>query len=193
MVIQFSRLYILFSKVSVINFLMGLVPSAVLVMYCLGFRILFNYFGWISVFMGTEDNYTKTYLYGMVPHSIFVDAALWVFMVLFKTYTPNLVEKFKDSGITDVFKEYPVVEKIEPILKVLKIIQLVAYIATELIVFTETPSIIVFARLFMHLIIAAVDLAYDKANETLKNLWKVNLYMSLFIAFLKYFYLLNRY
>jgi len=52
-VIQFSRLYILFSKVSVINFLMGLMPSAVLVMYCLSFRIIFNYFGWISVFMGT--------------------------------------------------------------------------------------------------------------------------------------------
>jgi hypothetical protein len=51
--IQFSRLYILFSKVSVINFLMGLMPSAVLVMYCLAFRIVFNYFGWISVFMGT--------------------------------------------------------------------------------------------------------------------------------------------
>lgn len=51
--IQFSRLYILFSKVSVINFLMGLMPSALLVMYCLVFRIVFNYFGWISVFMGT--------------------------------------------------------------------------------------------------------------------------------------------
>ena len=45
----------------------------------------------------------------------------------------------------------------------------------------------------MHLIIVAVDLANEKANETLKNLWKANLYLSLFIAFLKYFYLLNRY
>ncbi len=114
-------------------------------------------------------------------------------MVLFKTYTPNLVHKFKDCEITDIFKEYPVVEKIEPVLKVLKVIQLVAYVAIELIVFTEAPSIIVFIRLFMHLVIAAVDLAYEKANETLKNLWKANLYVSLFIAFLKYFYLLNRY
>jgi hypothetical protein len=191
--IQFSRLYILFSKVSVINFLMGLVPSAVLVMYCLAFRIVFNYFGWISVFMGTEDNYAKAYCYNLVPHSVFVDVALWSFMVLFKTYTPNLVHKFKDCEITDIFKEYPVVEKIEPVLKVLKVIQLVAYVAIELIVFTEAPSIIVFIRLFMHLVIAAVDLAYEKANETLKNLWKANLYVSLFIAFLKYFYLLNRY
>lgn len=51
--IQFSRLYILFSKVSVINFLMGLMPSAGLVAFCLGFRIISNYFGYISVFMGT--------------------------------------------------------------------------------------------------------------------------------------------
>jgi hypothetical protein len=110
--IQMSRLYILFSKVSVINFLMGLMPSAVLVMYCLMFRIVFNYFGWISVFMGTEDNYSKTYFYDLVPHSVFVDAALWIFMILFKTYTPNLVHKFKDCDITDIFKEYPVIVKV---------------------------------------------------------------------------------
>jgi hypothetical protein len=46
-------MYILFSKVSVINFLMGLGSSAMLVMYSLSFRIVFNYMGWISVFMGT--------------------------------------------------------------------------------------------------------------------------------------------
>lgn len=63
----------------------------------------------------------------------------------------------------------------------------------ELIVITETPSVIVFVRLLMHLVIAAVDLAYEKVNETLKNLWKVNLYVSLGVAFLKYFYLLGRY
>ena len=53
LVIQVSRMYILFSKVSVINFLMGLGSSAMLVMYSLSFRIVFNYMGWISVFMGT--------------------------------------------------------------------------------------------------------------------------------------------
>ena len=51
--IQFTQLYIMFSKVSMINFLMGLMPSGALVMYCISFRIIFNYFGWISVFMGT--------------------------------------------------------------------------------------------------------------------------------------------
>jgi hypothetical protein len=108
-VIQLSRLYIMFSKVSVINFLMGLVPSSVLVMYCLGFRIVFNYFEWISVFMGTEDNYNKSYFYNLVPHSFFVDIGLWIFIILLKTYTPNLVNKFPNSNITNIFKEYPVI------------------------------------------------------------------------------------
>ena len=102
--IQFTQLYIMFSKVSVINFLMGLMPSEVLVLYCISFRIIFNYFEWISVFMGTEDNYSKSYFYNLIPNSFFIDLSLWIFMILLKTHAPNLTNKFPNSNITNIFK-----------------------------------------------------------------------------------------
>ena len=73
---------------------MGLFQSSTLVMYSIGFRIIFNYFGWISVFMGTEDKYNRAYFYNLIPNSFVVDIALWTYMIMLLAYAPNLVAKF---------------------------------------------------------------------------------------------------
>jgi len=55
--IELGRIVILLSKVSLLNFLIGLFQSQYLVMFTLIFRNACSFFKLILVFMGTEDNY----------------------------------------------------------------------------------------------------------------------------------------
>jgi hypothetical protein len=55
--IEIGRITILLSKVSVLNFLIGLFQSQILVISTIMFRTACSFFQYILVFMGTEDSY----------------------------------------------------------------------------------------------------------------------------------------
>jgi hypothetical protein len=58
--------------------------------------------------MGTEDNY-EYYVQYFVPSSIVTDVLLWIHFISLKMYSPASTLKFQGTEITNIFKEYPVI------------------------------------------------------------------------------------
>jgi hypothetical protein len=109
--IELGRAIILLSKVSVLNFLIGLFQSQFLVVFTIMFRTVCSFFKFILVFMGTEDNY-EYYVEYFVPSSIITDILLWIHLIFLKMYNPSSTVKFQGTDITNIFKEYSVINYI---------------------------------------------------------------------------------
>lgn len=103
--VELSRVYIMMSRVSVLNLVIGLSRSYYFVVVALVVRAVCSYFQIIMVFLGTEDTYgSYEQTFGIVPLSIWSDASLWCFLILLRLYSHNKTEQFQGSTVTDIFK-----------------------------------------------------------------------------------------
>jgi hypothetical protein len=101
--IELGRIVILLSKVSVLNFFIGLFQSQILVLFTIMFRTACSFFQYILVFMGTEDNYYY-YVEYIIPNSIVTDILLWIHFIFLRMYSPLATLKFQGTDITNIFK-----------------------------------------------------------------------------------------
>ena len=58
--LDFYRLYIMLSHVSFLNWLIGIFRNSSIVALTLSVRVFCRYFNYVSVFLGTNDNYGMT-------------------------------------------------------------------------------------------------------------------------------------
>lgn len=155
--IEFGRIIILLSKVSVLNFLIGLFQSQLLVVFTIMFRTACSFFSFILVFFGTEDNY-EYYVQYFVPSSLGTDILLWIYLILLKTDNPSSTVKFQGTDITNIFKEYSIINYLEKGLKVLKIFHWIAYIAISLMILKSDPCLFTLTKIIPLLLAIVVGI-----------------------------------
>lgn len=190
--IELGRIIILLSKVSVLNFLIGLSQSQFLVLFTLMFRTFCSFFSYILVFMGTEDKYVF-YVQYFIPSSIITDILLWMHFIFLKMYNPSSTIKFQGTDITNIFEEYSIVNYLEKGLKILKIFHWVAYIGISLMILNSQPCLFTLMRITPLLLAFVAGIFQSHRSEWSQRIWLWNFYTSFSIAFVKYFYLLSKY
>lgn len=190
--LEVGRVMILLSKVSVLNFLIGLFESQLLVVLALMFRTACSFFSFILVFFGTEDNY-EYYVQYFVPSSLGTDILLWAYLMLLRTYSPSSTVKFAGTDITNIFEEYSVIRYLERGLKVLKVFHWIAYIAISLMILKSDPCLFTLTKIVPLLLAIVVGIVESHRSELSQKIWLWNFYTSFSIAFVKYFFLLSKY
>lgn len=190
--INFGRLLVMFSKVSVLNFLIGLFQVDWLVAFTLIFRSICSYFRLIVVFMGTEDDYEFIWA-GMVPTSVFIDLILWGYLLLLRIYSQASRLKFSGTEITNIFEEYPIIGWGEGMLKILRVWHWVAYTIISLFILGSRPSLFTLLRIIPLVLTFTAGIVTSQRSALCLGLWRWNFYTAFAIAFVKYFYLLSQY
>lgn len=85
--LDFYRLYIMLSHVSFLNWLIGLFRSSTIVTIALSIRIFCRYFNYVSVFLGTNDNYgVEASFFNLHALS---DLVLIIYLILLCLYSPT--------------------------------------------------------------------------------------------------------
>jgi hypothetical protein len=142
--------------------------------------------------MGTEDNYTYL-IANIIPASVTTDLLLWLYLLLQRLHSPSANVKFAGTEITDIFREYPIILRVEKSLKVLRVFQWIACGAISLLILHSQPSFFTLLRLLPLLGAFTVGILQAKGSDLQLRLWSCNFYIAFFIAFVKYFYLLSKY
>mgnify|MGYP006933479414 CR=1 FL=1 len=78
-------------------------------------------------------------------------------------------------------------------LKVLKIFHWIAYAAISLVILNSHPSLFTLMRIIPLVVAFTLGILESHKSELTYRLWSWNLYTSIAIAFVKYFYLLSQY
>jgi hypothetical protein len=100
--LYFYRLYIMLSHVSFLNWILGIFRSSLVVVLALSIRITCRYFNYVSVFLGTNDNYgagaysTFFNLYAMS------DLVLIVYLIFLCSHSQTKTISYSGSSVTNI-------------------------------------------------------------------------------------------
>ena len=156
-------------------------------------RILCRYLGIVNIFLGNNDKYGTEGIYYAESLS---DGILWAYFILLCLYSPQATQKYSRSHITNILAEYPWLKIVSELLKILKGFNWVSYIMLSLIILSREPSCYVLLHIIFLIVVVAIEIMpTDQVNRNtlLRWVWVINFYITTFIIFTKYFYLLQQY
>jgi hypothetical protein len=143
------------NHVSFINWLIGLFRSSSIVVIALSIRIICRYFGYVSVFLGTTENYemsTQFFNFNSVS-----DLVLVVYLVLLCLYSPTKTSKYEGSTVTDVMREYPLLARVSKIMVPFRVFNWLSYVVFSLIILSRKPSLYITIHIFILILILLCD------------------------------------
>lgn len=188
------RIYLMLSHVSFLNFILGLVRSSTIAFITLNTRIFCRYFDIVNVFLGTNDNYgLETSILNLEALS---DGILWLYMVLMCLYSPKAGVTYSNSQITNILLEYPIFNKFQGCLNLLKLFDWISILMFAVLILAEIPSLYIFCHVSLVIGIVSIMVKVSENEnkiEYLRGVWNVIFYFTCFIMFTKYFYLLKQY
>lgn len=195
--LDFYRLYIMLSHVSFLNWLIAISRSSIILTLAICIRVACRYFGYVSVFLGTNDDYGLVEVKLVNIHSI-SDLFLIVYLVLLRLYSPNKTKTYDNTQVTNILLEYSLLRRLRRGLVILRCFNWVSYILFSLMILSRKPSLYVTLHIFYLVLILICDTlhtepANPRKDRLLRVLWAINFYITIVMIFTRYFYFLKQY
>lgn len=89
------------SHVSFLNWLIAISRSSIILTLAICIRVACRYFGYVSVFLGTNDDYGLVEVKVVNIHSI-SDLFLIVYLVLLRLYSPKKTKIYDNTQVTNI-------------------------------------------------------------------------------------------
>jgi hypothetical protein len=89
------------SHVSFLNWLIGIFRNSSIVTLAISIRIFCRYFNYVSVFLGTNDDYGIMEVRFINMHSL-SDLVLIVYLIFLCLYSPSKTKTYGNSNITNI-------------------------------------------------------------------------------------------
>lgn len=144
------------NHVSFINWLIAIFRNSFIVTVALCVRVLCRYFGYISVFLGTNDDYGIIDVKIINAHSI-SDLVLIVYLVLLCLYSPKKTKTYENSEVTNILLEYPILKHCQKLLIILRTFNWISYVLFSLIILSRRPSLYITVHIFYLVLILICD------------------------------------